>query len=1001
MEDFEKAVLFSFDQSGAVSDELKAQAAAYCEQVKQAPNIIEACLEKIRISQYAEVQFWCLKTLEEVMQQRYKTLDSQKRLFIRSSLMLAFCNFNLDDASITDSAIPLSSRPVFIRNKLAQLIVILIYLEYPAEWPSAFLDMLGSLSKGPVVVDMFIRVLNALDEEVISFDFPRTEEEAAAATRIKDAMRQQCISQVVAAWYNLIVMYKGQSPQLAAQVLEMMQKYVAWIDIGLVANDSFVPLLFEFLVSSHEYPQLRGAAAECLLAIVSKRMDAPSKLALLQQLQAGKACSTIMEEQEPEFALKLTALLTGIATEVLECSKRIEVNGACEQSLALAELVTVMLDEVLPPVFYFMQNGDEDMSTTTFQFLNSYVTRMKNSKPINGKQATHLGQILAVVFTRMRYDPSYKDSIDEPDKSGLEEEERMAEYRKEIMGLFRSINRVAPEVTKTFVESTLARILQDSSAEFEDVEAAIVLLRVLGEGVTEESMKPENRGPLREMVGAFLSMSIPCHSHRLIAILYLETVTRYVKFVQYHPEYIPRVLSAFLDARGMHHPNPQVSSRASYLFMRFVKVLRIQLVPYLENILQSLEDLLSSVTLPKPLLKKDADERSYMFEAVGLLIGMEDLAVEKQATFLSALLVPLCGQVEAMLSRDEVKGDPIGPTPITMALQQIIMAISYLGKGFGEHLATNGRPVIGNMFKQTLDVVLRVIPVFPQNKVLRSKVTSFLHQMVETLGGAVLPALPTIIQQLLTDCEPKDLVEFIQLINQLINKFKVGMMDILQEIFPVIVGRVFAILPQDGFSEGPGSLTEEVRELLDLQRNYFLLIHAMTTQELSPVMLSQKSSPLLQNIIGLLLDASCNHKDVLVRKICVQVFNKLIADWCVASPEEEKVPGFRQFLVERFAAECCIYKVSEPSFNFRDANTVALFGEIVTAQKLLYEKCGNDLLMHLATKVLPAVHCPPNLAEQFCLHIQRSDVKELKPLYKSFIEKLRPQQQQNGHAWSR
>lgn len=49
---------------------------------------------------------------------------------------------------------------------------------------------------------------------------------------------------------------------------------------------------------------------------------------------------------------------------------------------------------------------------------------------------------------------------------------------------------------------------------------------------------------------------------------------------------------------------------------------------------------------------------------------------------------------------------------------------------------------------------------------------------------------------------------------------------------------------------------------------------------------------------------------------------------------------------------------------------VALFGEIVTAQKLLYEKCGNDLLMHLATKVLPAVHCPPNLAEQFCLHIQ-------------------------------
>jgi hypothetical protein len=56
--------------------------------------------------------------------------------------------------------------------------------------------------------------------------------------------------------------------------------------------------------------------------------------------------------------------------------------------------------------------------------------------------------------------------------------------------------------------------------------------------------------------------------------------------------------------------------------------------------------------------------------------------------------------------------------------------------------------------------------------------------------------------------QPKDLVEFIQLINQLINKFKTGMRDILQEIFPAVVGRIFALLPQEGFPEGPGSHTE-------------------------------------------------------------------------------------------------------------------------------------------------------------------------------------------------
>lgn len=585
MDDFEKAIFFTFDQSGSVNAQLKAQATAYCEQAKQTPNIWQACLEKFRLSQYAEVQFWSLQTLEEILQHRYLSLDSQERLFIRSSLMVAFCNFNLDDPSVADSAIPMPSRPVFVKNKLAQLIVIFIYIEYPAEWPSAFLDMLSSLGKGPVVVDMFIRVLNALDEEVISFDFPRSQEEFAAATRIKDAMRQQCISQVVGAWYELIGLYKGQSPHLATQVLEMMQKYVAWIDIGLVANNSFIPLLFELLVSPQEFPPLRGAAAECLLAIVSKRMDAPSKLALLQQLQTGQACSRIMEAQEPDFALKLTALLTGIATEVLECSKKIDLNGPSGQSLVLAELVAAMLDEVLPPVFYFMQNGDEDMSSTTFQFLNNYVGRMKNSSSLNGKQAAHITQILAVIYGRMRYDSESKGPLDEPDKEGLEEEERMGEYRKELLGLFRSINRVAPDVTRSFVHTTLATILGNPEAEFEDVEAALVLLHVLGEGVTEESLKPGG-GLLEKMVAALLSTNVPCHSHRLVAMVYLETVTRYVKFVQHHLDYIPPVLAAFLDARGMHHPNPQVSSRASYLFMRFVKVLRLQLVPYLDNILQ-------------------------------------------------------------------------------------------------------------------------------------------------------------------------------------------------------------------------------------------------------------------------------------------------------------------------------------------------------------------------------------------------------------------------------
>lgn len=93
-------------------------------------------------------------------------------------------------------------------------------------------------------------------------------------------------------------------------------------------------------------------------------------------------------------------------------------------------------------------------------------------------------------------------------------------------------------------------------------------------------------GHLSELVPMLLQTKLPCHSNRLVALVYLETVTRYMKFIQEHTQYIPVVLAAFLDERGIHHPNVHVSRRASYLFMRVVKLLKAKLVPFIENILQ-------------------------------------------------------------------------------------------------------------------------------------------------------------------------------------------------------------------------------------------------------------------------------------------------------------------------------------------------------------------------------------------------------------------------------
>ena len=58
-----------------------------------------------------------------------------------------------------------------------------------------------------MVVDMFCRIFNAVDNGLISLDYPRNSEEITIAGRIKDAMREQCVPQIVKIWYDLVSLF--------------------------------------------------------------------------------------------------------------------------------------------------------------------------------------------------------------------------------------------------------------------------------------------------------------------------------------------------------------------------------------------------------------------------------------------------------------------------------------------------------------------------------------------------------------------------------------------------------------------------------------------------------------------------------------------------------------------------------------------------------------------------------------------------------------------------
>ncbi|PPD77934.1 hypothetical protein GOBAR_DD25134 [Gossypium barbadense] len=887
MDDVEKAILISFDESGAIDSELKLQAVNFCQKIKETPSICSLCIEKLCFCKLVQVQFWCLQALQEVIRVKYGSMSLEEKNFIRKSIFSMACLEGINDKMcvVLDS-------PAFIKNKLSQVLVTLIYFEYPLIWSSVFVDFLPHLSKGAVVIDMFSRLLNALDDELVSMDYPRTAEEVAVAGRVKDAMRNQCVPQIVRAWYDIVSMYRNTDPETCVTVLDCMRRYVSWIDIGLIVNDAFIPLLFELILVDGLSEQLRAAAAGCVLAVVSKRMDAHSKLSLLKSLQISRVFGLVSDDNDSDLVSAIAALITGYAVEVLECSKRVNTEDAKVISMEL-------LDEVLPTVFYVMQNCEMDAAFSIVQFLSGYVATMKTHSSLQENQMLHISQILEVIRTQIRYDPMYRNNLDMVDMIGVEEESRMLEFRKDLFVLLRNVGRVAPEVTRIFIRNSLASAISSSSDKnAEEVEAALSLLYALGETMSDEAMRVGN-GLLSELVTNLLSTRFPCHSNRLVALVYLETIARYMKFIQENVQYIPLVLAAFLDERGIHHPNIYVSRRASYLFMRIVKLLKSKLVPFIETILQSLQDVVARFTSMNLASREPAgsEDGAYVFEAIGLLIGMEDVSLEKQSDYLSSLLTPLCQQVEVTLMNAKALNPDESSLQIAN-IQQIIVAINALSKGFSERLVTSSRPAIGHMFKQTLDVLLQILVVFPKVEPLRTKVLSFIHRMVDTLGASVFPYLPKALEQLLAESEPKEMVGFLLLLNQLICKFSTLVRDILEEVFPTISGRVFSAIQR-------------------------------------------------------VVDSSVTETNT---EACVQIFIKLIKDWCAKSSGEEKL---------------------------------VLFGEIVLAQKVMYEKFGDDFLLHFVSKGFPS---PQNLAEQYCQKLKGNDIKALRSYYQSLIEHLRVQQ---------
>mmetsp|Transcript_31323 Transcript_31323/g.98135 ORF Transcript_31323/g.98135 Transcript_31323/m.98135 type:complete len:797 (-) Transcript_31323:591-2981(-) len=659
LDQFRQAVLLSFDVQADA--QLRSQANASLEALKGSEEVWSFCLAAFTASGEDRVQFWCLQALVDAAQGgRFAQLGEDTKASVRASLEAYVGSL----AASSDS----DATPPYVRNKFSQLYVALMRAEYPARWPTPFEALLASLPLGAAAVDLFLRVLQTVHEDIVSSEVPTFD--AQAASRVKDAMREQCVSRVVEALYSLLAQLplgEGTAPPpWAEKALGIAAHYTVWVDIGLLGSPRFLALYASLL----QQPHLHEGACHCLRAVVEKRMEPAPKLQHLQSIRAVEMLSAAHEglvARGRPLTEPFAALVAQCSLELLDVWDRLSQRGGEAAGESAAELLRASM----PLLLAALASDELEVSSSTMPFLHTYLGRLRKLLPAASAIAQHEAHLqqLLVQLARRSVHPDGAAGLpsEEPD----DDETSFADYRREVSTLFRSAARVHPSLACAFVKSTLQSVLGGSDAERTDgvhwshVEVALWLLYLLGEGLPEATTR-EKGGPFGELMLALLSSSAASHPHAAVSLQYLEIVVRYYRFFLQQPDLLPDTLRSFLGARGIRSQQQALRSRACQLLLRFVKQTFKSATATLLEIAASLVDTLQRQPAPRSLrdggggggngadggepVLSDAEELC-LYEACGLLLGSglnSDEQAAAAAAKLSELLALPMNQLQAL-----------------------------------------------------------------------------------------------------------------------------------------------------------------------------------------------------------------------------------------------------------------------------------------------------------------------------------------------------------------
>ncbi|EPQ26132.1 uncharacterized protein PFL1_06340 [Pseudozyma flocculosa PF-1] len=774
-----------------------------------------------------------------------------------------------------------------------------------------------------------------------------------------------------------------------------------------------------------------------------------------------------------EHLAKLTNVL------VLEMCKIVEDEAADEATRTAADaLLNGALPVVLCFLSDEFDDPSEQVLSGINAVLNNYKKAKRRGAALAPVRGEFLSNLIRVVLQKMQFDEEAEwngasfGAADDDDEEEDEVDIKFIELRKNLQTIIGAI----AAIDEGLFSNTLLQLVLSTFASFEasaagtatqrlrwqQVELALFVIHFYGDLLTTATAAPKvglspatfvqlpegetakgrnlkisndvlatlPLSTLGEMVQKLVQSNVSAYPHPAVQLQFFECLIRYSNFFAARSASVSEALPAFLDWRGIHHERQGVRKRANYLFYRFIRDLRtvgalpLDIVP---RLLEGMQDVLAvRAELPDvgpdedPLQKATApagffDSQLYLFETSGVLVSLLHASPDDQVMLSRAIAQPLIEQLQQAVQGFQRDGSDLR---LVLQVHHLMLALSSLAKGFPDvhPQSTQPEPRWVEVFKAVTEQILVSLTALNQFAVIREAARGAFARIVSTCGKAVLPYIPGLIDALLGQVSAEELIDFINFLGLVVNKYKESVRPIIDQLFLMLVERIFYFLNQDIAG------TDDAVRKAELQRAYINFLSAMVGSGMDGVFVSEKNRGQLETLLQSIVYYS-TASDPSCQRTAFSILHRLVATWGGKEGEDataagtaaaaangtnsagsakssssssgataagasatpsKPLPGFERFIYETLVG--LVFEApAKDTFDLRDAQSQIVLGEIALLMKTIYLKRGEELVTYLVTVYFPGINCPAELAQDFVAKLKTLEAKQFKAYLQQFI----------------